>query len=95
MTDGIEAVLLQKLSLIETMVHSLLERNTVKDYYSIAEIAQLLGKAEFTVREWCRKGRIRAEKWAGGRGAHSAWVVSHDELLHYQREGLLPLVASQ
>jgi hypothetical protein len=44
----------------------------------------------FTVREWARNGRIRAEKKLSGRGAHARWVVSHDELLRYQREGLLP-----
>ena len=94
-TDGIQADVLQRLSRIETMVQSLLDQRSVKEWYSTAEIAELLGKAEFTVREWCRLGRIRAEKWMGGRGAHSSWVVSHDELLRYHREGLLTLDASQ
>jgi hypothetical protein len=50
-----------------------------------------VGKAEFTVREWCRHGRIKAEKRLSGRGAHPSWVVSHVELLRFQREGLLPI----
>jgi DNA-binding transcriptional MerR regulator len=75
---------------IESMLALLLERQTVKDYYSTAEFARLVGKAEFTVREWARLGRIRAEKRKSGRGAFTSWVISHQELLRYQREGLLP-----
>jgi predicted site-specific integrase-resolvase len=54
------------------------------------EFAQLVGKAEFPVREWCRHGRIKPEKRLSGRGAYPAWVISHQELLRYQKEGLLP-----
>jgi hypothetical protein len=67
----------------------------VKDWYSTEEFARLAGKAEFTVREWCRHGRVRAQKRLSGRGASSAWVVSHAELLRYQREGLLPFAAGR
>ncbi|HJT78700.1 MAG TPA: helix-turn-helix domain-containing protein [Gemmataceae bacterium] len=72
------------------MLAALVERQTAKDWYTTAEFAQLVGKAEFTVREWCRHGRLKAEKRISGRGAYPAWVVSHAELLRYQREGLLP-----
>jgi hypothetical protein len=54
-----------------------------------ARIARLVGKAEFTVREWCRLGRVNAEKRASGRGKFCAWVISHTELLRYRRQGLL------
>ena len=63
----------------------------VKDWYSTDEVAQLLGKAEFTAREWCRLGRVHAEKKGSGRGKYQSWVISHAELLRIQREGLLPL----
>lgn len=79
-----------RLDRIENVLHDLVQRETIKEHYSTAELAKLLGKAEFTVREWCRLGRIRSAKKASGRGAFPAWVVSHDELLRYQREGLLP-----
>jgi hypothetical protein len=75
---------------IESMLAALVERQTVKDLYNTAEVAQLVGKAEFTVREWRRQGRIRAEKRLSRRGAYPAWVVPHAEPLRYQREGLLP-----
>jgi hypothetical protein len=67
----------------------LVSQRTVKDWYSTDEIASISGKAEYTVREWCRQGRIRAEKKGSGRGKYQSWVVSHDELLRYQRDGLL------
>jgi hypothetical protein len=80
-----------RLDRIEGMLTALVARQTIKDFYSTDEFAQIVGKAEFTVREWCRLGRIRAEKRRSGRGAHTAWVVSHQELIRYEREGLLPI----
>ena len=79
-----------RLERIESMLWTLVERQIVKDWYDVDEFARLVGKAPFTVREWCRHGRINAEKRMSGRGAYAAWVVSHAELLRYQRDGLLP-----
>lgn len=59
-------------------------------WYGTGELAALVGKEEFTVREWCRLGRIRAEKKRSGRGRHRAWAVSAAEVERYRREGLLP-----
>src|SRR3982750_471040 len=81
----------KRLDRIESLLASLLERETIKDYYSTDEFARLVGKAEFTVREWARLGRFHATKRQSGRGAYPAWVVSHLELLRYRKEGLLPL----
>jgi hypothetical protein len=69
----------------------LAERREVKEFYSIADLAKHLRKAEFTVREWCRLRRINAEKRRSGRGRSHEWVVSHAELLRIEKEGLLPL----
>jgi hypothetical protein len=87
-------LLLERLERIETQLAILIDRETAKEWYTTHEFARLLGKAEFTVREWCRLGRVRAEKRQSGRGAHPAWVVSHGEVLRYQREGLLPADAN-
>src|SRR5262249_54771679 len=35
----------------------LINQRRVQEFYSPGEAAALLGKAEFTVREWCRLGR--------------------------------------
>ncbi|MFO0806596.1 MAG: helix-turn-helix domain-containing protein [Gemmataceae bacterium] len=78
-----------RLEKIEKAVMALLDRETVKPYYDTAELARLVDKAEYTVREWCRNGRLKAEKRRSGRGRHCAWVVSHEELLRYRRHGLL------
>jgi hypothetical protein len=84
--DGIE----DRLSRIESMLVTLIERQAVKEYYTPEEFARIVGREAFTCREYCRLGRIRAQKRASGRGKHAAWVISHDELLRFQREGLLP-----
>jgi len=79
----------QRLEKIEAMLSVLVERQTVKDFYEVEEFAKLVGKSCLTCREWCRLGRIRARKKDSGRGAHTAWAISHEELQRYQREGLL------
>jgi transposase len=82
--------IIARLDRIETALTSLLQLRTVKDFYSTDELAAILGKAEFTVREWCRRKRIRAQKRRSGRGKFCSWVISHEELQRIQREGLLP-----
>jgi hypothetical protein len=86
-----DEILEARLGRMEALLAALVARETIKDFYDIEEFAQLVGKAEFTCREWCRLGRIRGQKRQSGRGAHPAWVVSHQELERYRRDGLLPL----
>jgi hypothetical protein len=83
-------ILLQRLDRIEAAITDLARQRAAKDWYEVEQAATLLGKAPFTVREWCRQGRVHAEKKASGRGKYQSWVISHDELLRIQREGLLP-----
>jgi hypothetical protein len=80
----------ERLKNIEAMLTVLVERQIVREWYTTEQVAQLVGKAEFTVREWCRHGRLNAARRSSGRGKYLAYVVSHTELLRYQREGLLP-----
>jgi transposase len=85
-----EELLLQRLENIETLLQRIVRDRTIKECYSTAEVAEILGKAEFTVREWCRLGRIWAEKRPCGRGNSKEWMISHEELTRIQNEGLLP-----
>jgi hypothetical protein len=87
MADG---EMIDRLDRIEQMLAALLARESVKEHYSTDEFARVVGKAEFTVREWCRLGRIKAEKRQSGRGAYSEWVIGHAELLRYRQHGLVP-----
>jgi len=89
-SDRLDA-LVRRLDRVQAALDILLSQRTVRDWYGTDDLAQILGKAEFTIREWCRLGRIHAEKRQSGRGKHQGWVVSHSELQRIQREGLLPL----
>jgi len=80
----------ERLDRIAELLEVLVQRQTAKEFYEVEEFARLVRKASFTVREWCRNGRLMAEKRISGRGAHPAWAISHEEYQRYQREGLLP-----
>jgi hypothetical protein len=84
----------ERLEKIEAMLAVLVERQQVREWYTTQEFARAVGKAEFTIREYCRLGRLRAEKRQSGRGAHPQWVLSHAELERYRRDGLLPMQRS-
>ncbi len=70
------------------MLALLAEGQQLREWYSVEQFARIIDRSEFTCREWCRRGRILAEKKISGRGAHTSWAISHVELLRYQREGL-------
>jgi len=83
---SLEAVL-ARLAKIEELLASLIRDKTVKEWYTTAEVAALLGKAEYTVREWCRQRRIEAKKKSHARGAHAEWLIGHTELTRLRNEG--------
>jgi hypothetical protein len=82
---------LEELKSVKSLVKSLIEQRAAKEWYSTAEAAKLLGKAPYTVRQWCLNGRLHAEKRPCGRGKDGEWMISADELQRYRNEGLLPL----
>ena len=81
----------ERLARMEEMLAVLVGRQTVREFYTVEEFARLVGRSVLTCREWCRQGRINASKKQSGRGAFAAWVISHEELVRYQRFGLLPV----
>lgn len=78
----------ERLSKIESLLAVLVEGQQVRQWHSVEQFARLVGRSEFTIRHWCRQGRIEARKKDSGRGAHAAWAISHEELERFQREGL-------
>ena len=84
------AILMERLDRIEAAIQALAQQKAIKDWYATSEIAALLGRAEYTVREWCRTGRIHASKRHYARGAFPEWMIGHEELLRIRNEGLLP-----
>ena len=66
-------------------------QRTVKDWYSPVEVAEILDKKPYTVREWCRLQRVKARKRPTGRGDADEWEISHDELERIKNNGLLPI----
>jgi hypothetical protein len=86
-----DAEILQRLERIEAVLEELLRQQVVREFYTTAQAASVLKRAEYTVREWCRHGQVRAEKRRSGRGLSKEWVIPHVELLRIEREGPLPL----
>jgi excisionase family DNA binding protein len=54
-----------------------------KHAYTVAEVAELTKLGEWTVRNACNKGRIKADKSPDG-----LWRIPRDELVKIQNEGL-------
>lgn len=85
---GLVDELLGRLRRIETSLDHM-RQHTVKEWYTTDEVATIVDKAPFTVREWCRHGRVKAAKRACGRGKSQEWIISRDELMRLQTDGLL------
>jgi Helix-turn-helix domain len=88
-TDELGPVL-ERLERIEHALLVLTEQATVRDWYSVEQFAEIVGKAPYTVREHCRLGRLAGVKKRSGHGLQKEWVLPHSELLRFQKEGLLP-----
>jgi hypothetical protein len=47
---------------VQASLHLLLQERMSQDWYTPSELAVLLGKSDYTMREWCRLGQIHAQK---------------------------------
>ena len=86
-----DQLILERLERIEEKIDALEQQRPEKEFYSTAEVAEMLGKRPYTVREWCRLRRIDARKREVGRGDAEEWEISHEELERYRNHGLLPI----
>jgi hypothetical protein len=91
MSISLEQSISEKLDNILGLLTILHNERQVRDHYTVMQFAQRVERDPFTVREWCRHGRIRAAKKGSGRGRYQAWVISHAELLRFEQEGLFPI----
>jgi hypothetical protein len=79
----------ERLDKIEHLLEQLVTKTVAKSWYTVEEFASLVGRSNFTCREWCRLGRINAEKSMTQAGSAMTWTISQEEYLRFQREGLL------
>ena len=79
-----------RLGCIEDHLELLDRQQAKQEAYSTEDFARLVDKESYTVREWCRLGRVRGTKRPSGRGNSKEWMIPHEELVRYRREGLLP-----
>ncbi len=79
-----------RLERIETLLSELIQQKPQKEWFSTADLAELTGRAEFTVREWCRLGRISAEKETNGRKRE--WRICYEEVQRILNHGPRPLI---
>ncbi len=88
MNDQIDVLvaLTERMTAIEERLKAIHLGQIEKDWYTTEEIAALMNRAPWTVREWARHGRIRAKKRSGT----DRWVVSKEELDRLMNNGLLP-----
>lgn len=84
-------LLLERLARIEEQLERLLKAKMTQEWYDTKTVAEILGRSAYCVREWCRHGRVIAQKRLAGRGAAKEWMISHEELERIKAEGLLPL----
>ncbi len=72
--------------LVAGMGLAIVERQPEKEWYTTAELADLLGKSDFTVREkWCNQGRIECEKHPDS----GKWRIPAHEVHRLQNGGAL------
>lgn len=91
MEDSLVAILTDMQKQLNELTQLFVCHRPEREAYSVADFAHAVKKAPYTVREWCRHGRIRATKRDVGRGEHEEWSISRDEMTRYSNYGLLPL----
>ena len=88
-----DAEITRAINLLTDIHRWLVESRPQKQWYSPAEVADILGRSHYTVREWCRMQRINARKRRTGRGGAKEWEISSEEVERIKNHGLLPIPA--
>lgn len=77
--------LADRIESLEKRIEAVVVGRLDKEWYTTEEVAVLMDRAPWTVRQWCLQGRVRAKKRSGT----DRWVVSRDEVERLMNEGLL------
>jgi hypothetical protein len=92
-----EGPLLQKLGELQQTIIDRFDRfesnqslAVTKEAYTTVEAAQRLGRVEWTVRQWCNKGRVKGAYKVRGKGRKGEWRIPHDTVVELQRDGTPP-----
>ncbi|MDB5349222.1 MAG: hypothetical protein JWN86_469 [Planctomycetota bacterium] len=93
MTTEISPSLLAQLTVMHTKLDQiygmLASPKENRECYTVEEVATTLSRTPYTVREWCREGRINATKRQERRGGAELWNISTAEVARIRNEGLL------
>ncbi len=77
--------LAERMETLEKRIEAVVIGRLDKDWYTTEEVAVLMDRAPWTVRQWCLQGRVRAKKRTGT----DRWLVSRAEVERLMNEGLL------
>ncbi len=88
-SDGVSLAMYQELKQQLDRIETALKLSTTKEAYTVEDVAQRVGRVEWTVRQWCNKGQVAARK-VRGKGRTGEWRISPDEVARLQAEGPAP-----
>src|SRR5689334_3657309 len=85
MPAQIQSMLVVEMRAMLAQIHSMpASPKAARESYTVEEIAEMLNKTPYTVREWCREGRINATKRSERRGGAELWNISAAEVARYR-----------
>jgi hypothetical protein len=88
---GLTAQLTDVQSKLDRIFELLASPKETRACYTVEEVAKMICKSDFTVRQWCNQGRINAKKGEERRGGATRWRISSAEIHRYKEEGLMPM----
>lgn len=77
----------------ESLLNDLADSAVTREWYTVLQLAERWDKSTYTIADWCRTGRLLAERANSGHGPHKSWRIAHEEVRRYEREGLRPVNA--